>query len=243
MCTIHGHQAVVHVDLAYGKLAPVPGFASLCWVFVPLREADPSGLATQKETPRLAALEGALVPALTQALGAAYVARATTHGRREFYFYARSADGLQEAVRAVFAAFPDYGCDAGAQQDAGWSHFTSVLFPAPYELQLMHTRQEVDRLVKQGDCGKERPVRHFVYFADWQTRTAFRGWAESRGFTCTEPPVVPGGAVPERPFQLVLSRSDPIDLVAMSALVAELFEAASERQGEYDGWETAVVPA
>lgn len=233
----------MHVDLAYGRLAPIVGFEALCWVFVPLREPDQSGLATGREMPRLEALEKALVPELTQALGAAYVARATTHGRREFYFYARSAEGLQEVVRRVLAGFPEYGCDAGSQKDAAWSHFTTVLFPAPYELQLMHTRHEIERLRAQGDQGGPREVRHFVFFADWKARAGYRTWAEQQGFACEEPPLTPGGPVPERPFRLVMRRQDPVELPSMSRLVAELFERAHDAQGEYDGWECEVAQA
>lgn len=238
VCSIHGRDAVVQVDLSYGRLAPLSGFEALCWVFVPLREPDPSGLATQRETPRLEALEKELVPLVTRTLSAAYVARATTHGRREFYFYARSADGLQELVRGVFARFPEYGCDAGAQKDAAWSHFLNVLFPAPHELQLMHTRQEVERLRKGGATPAPRRVRHFVWFADWKARADFRAHAESVGFATEESAPDAAGPVQGRPFRLVLVRDEVVEHAAMAALVSELFERAAAAQGEYDGWET-----
>jgi hypothetical protein len=237
-CQLHGRDANVYVDLAYAAAAPLQGFGSLCWVLVPLARPLANGLASPEETPRLAELENALVPAITKELPAAYVARATTHGRRELYFYARDADRLGAIVRAVPT---EYRCEVGARPDPGWSHFLGVLMPGPHELQLMHTRDQLKELQRRGDGGGPRPVRHFAWFADWQSRARFRAWAEGQGFACADHVPSAAGPVPGRPFGCVLERVDAASEAALPPLVAVLFEQAAGLGGEYDGWESAVV--
>lgn len=238
-CTLHGRDAIVQVDLAHATRAPVPGLGVLCWVVVPLQAPLPNGLAAPGETPRLAALEEALVPELTRELQAAYVARATTHGRRELYFYARDAERLGACARTALTAFPEYAVDVGARPDETWSHFLGVLMPGPHELQLMHTREQLRELQRRGDRGGERPIRHFAYFADWQSRQRFGQWARDQGFACADLAVAEGPA-PGRPFGCRLERADLPDEAGLTALVTALSDKAQELGGEYDGWECDV---
>ena len=238
-CTLHGHEAIVQVDLAWAPSAPVRELATLCWVVVRLCAPLPSGLAAPEETPRLAELESALVPRVTRELGAAYVARATTQGRRELYFYARDAARLGDCARAALAAFPEHAFETGSRPDEAWSHFLGVLMPGPHELQLMHTREQLHELARRGDRGSPRQIRHFAYFADWQSRQRFGQWAQQKGFA-SEDLAVAEGPAPGRPFGCRLAREDRPDEATLAALVDALLEKANELGGEYDGWECDV---
>ena len=242
-CRLNDHLASVFLDLGYGQGPPPAGLTTLVYVFVPMRQARPDGLSSREEADRLAALEDALVPALVQGLPAAFVARATTRGHREFYFYAQDPGRLGELLAAVFTDFSDYRCEHGTRPDPEWSHYREVLFPAPVELQLMHNRHVLEQLRERGDDGsRARPLRHHLYFPDWKSRIAFSQWAAPRGYRCEDLPPRPE-PVADKPFGLVLHHVAALPLEGINAIVSELFAQAETGGGEYDGWETEVVQA
>ena len=49
--------------------------------------------------------------------------RITTDGRREFYYYGPSSDGIPGAVTRVMSSFPGYSWDADSKHEPEWDQY------------------------------------------------------------------------------------------------------------------------
>jgi regulator of RNase E activity RraB len=241
VCRVNDEFASIFLDLDAIDPAAGPGRPWLVWIWVDLQDPRPDGLSTDAEAPVLYEIEDALTEQLASALQAEPVGRITTARRREFYFYAPTAEGAEEAVAAALARHPAYTYDIGAREDPGWSHYREVLYPTPLEYQRMQNRRVLDALRDNGDDLVEpRPVRHWIYFRDPAAREQFIARVAPEHFS------VPPGCLSEypdtdRPFGVCIERRDHVDQRAIDAVVVRLLDHARATDGDYDGWETKVV--
>ena len=95
------------------------------------------------------------------------------------------------------------------------------------------------KLQEAGDqSGKERPVDHFLYFATEIDQQCFILYILKQRFKIVVKEKTDDS---KRPFKLQISRTDKVDLSTISAITIDLKRVAMKCNGEYDGWETAVV--
>jgi hypothetical protein len=207
-CHVDDALASIYLNLGIHERAPEPGRPCLFWVWLQMLEPQPDGLSSNQEFERLVAIEDALTAALTPS-GALLVGRSTTQGRREFYYYAPSADGLQAVVDRSLRAFRGYRAETGAKHDPQWSQYFDFLYPAPAQQRQIDNRRTIEAIEKEGDTlVTPRPVSHFLYFPTTEARTGFLDTISPEGFR-----VVPGSLSTHsdqpRPYGVQLERSDP----------------------------------
>src|SRR5258708_2933562 len=91
---VDDQPASIFVDLSLLNAAPDANRPWLLRVAVQLQRPGEDGLGSQAESEALYEIEDRLFAGVAQSLRARYVGRITTQGRREFFYYAGSADGF-----------------------------------------------------------------------------------------------------------------------------------------------------
>ena len=223
------------VNLSAIARAPDRAKPWLLWVWVHMREPREDGLSSDSEAPTFYKIEDRLAAPLGAACGAELLGRITGGRRREFYYYATTADGFQDAVETAMADFPAYRIDCGKQSDPEWRQYRDVLYPLPKQLRAIQNRRVLDALAQRGDDHDiPRIVDHAIYFRSAAQRTAFASAVEGQGFRIQRESKEAQSS--ERPFFLNLVRSDQVNSDHINSVVDELVEMAEKLDAEYDGW-------
>jgi hypothetical protein len=227
------------LDVGIAREAPKEDYRVHLIVQVMQKESREDGLTTGDEQQRLLQLEDALEPAVT-GWGAIYVGRITTNGRRDFSFYAASADGFDHVVSQALAPF-GYDFDTADKPDAGWTYYFSVLYPTRNDWQTIKNRHVLDQLKKGGDLlSKPRRVFHWLYFAAPEQRDQCVREAGEFGFDHILLPPDERPTTTHR-YGLELHRVDSVAFNDINRLTIELVGLAERYRGTYDGWETQTV--
>lgn len=170
--------------------------------------------------------------------GALPCGRITTEGRREFYFYGETREGLARAVHASLSDFREYKFDIGDREDSLWEQYLNVLYPSAQDLERIKNSDLLEVLAAHGDVpGAARDVQHWMYFPSKETRADFRHEACNAGFKVESELHVDG----DRPFGISVIRKQSVEKELINATVVELLRLVERFQGEYDGWETPVI--
>ncbi|MBX3403929.1 MAG: DUF695 domain-containing protein [Phycisphaeraceae bacterium] len=202
---------------------------------IELNEPGPQGLGSTEEMESLSAGEDEFLEAAAQAQ-AIHVARVRHGGEVAWFFYAQSED-IVESLGQVAAELLQRDISAGAQHDPEWGVYASIL-PSPAVERWMADMQLIDTLEKHGDpLTVEREVIHYAYFDDLESAEAFAADSEPEGF---EVEIREPDEEIEQ-FGVVLTQQSAVDMDTIGAITQTLSERAAELDGEYDGWECALV--
>lgn len=239
--TTINHQFVsVLLDIGIANKAPDSDRHCLLSVWVKLNSPDGHGMITDDEYESIHAIEDALTDAISSEVRALHVGCVTREGRRELYFYARSARGFQENVEQVMTSIGTHHWACDSKQDPQWEHYLKFMYPTAYDLQMMKNRQVVQLLSDEGDkLEKERLVFHWAHFTGELSRAKFIDAIRQRGFQpnhelTTETPEAP------YPYCVRFERTDYVDWNSINDVTNELLKLADALEGKYEGWETSV---
>lgn len=236
--------AVILVDIAVSRIAPIAKMPCLAWIWVYIRNPDNEGFPSDDENDRLNDIEDALTESLNSA-DFKYVGRVTTDGRREFYFYTEAVNQFRElatmTMKSVGMQFAtDYEFEIDETDDDEWRHYWDVLYPTPEDFQQIRNQHVLNQLEQAGDTLTEpRPLDHFANFRNEEDRAAFIAAAEALGFEAVSRPVRAENE--EFPYSVGLLRVDAVDPETVDRITFELWELASNHNGEYDGWGSTVI--
>lgn len=241
-CNVNGKPASIFLDLGIRKSAPIAAKPTLLWVWVHLNQPRPDGFSDSAESDALSQIEDALSEGLASSLEATSVGRITGDGRREFYFYGPDGDSLQDVVKRALDGFPEYRWEAGAQNDPQWEHYLTVLYPADEERQMIENRRVLDALTNQGDTlDVPRQVDHWIHFPSQRRRKQFVKAVKALGYRVESESGPEDAGDKGHPFGIHIARTDHVDYQSINSVTLELFRLAREHEGDYDGWETAVM--
>ena len=140
LCALGDNLASIYLDLAKAKVAPVRSQPHSTMVSVAMLRAQENGMSSDDEFDDLIALEDDLV-ARADAIGATYVGRLTTRGRRVFYLYSSTPKEVESAVRDVMGRHPSYVVAVTDRPDPEWSTYFDFLYPSEANYQLMMNRR------------------------------------------------------------------------------------------------------
>jgi uncharacterized protein (TIGR01619 family) len=238
ICKVNDSLASILVDLALVETAPIASKPWLLWVWVYFRTPRADGLSDSKEAPTLYKIEDALTAEVSQKCRAIACGRITTEGRREFYFYGETQEGLIGAVKAALAGFEGYNYDLGEKEDPSWTQYLDVLFPSSEDLQKIGNQDFLENLESHGDVHTvEREVRHWMYFRSNDSRQSFKKAVSNAGFRILSESNAKG----DYPFGIAVARTQSVEQEVIDETVIQLLHLSQEFDGEYDGWETQVV--
>jgi len=230
----------VMLDIALGKLAPMPDKSILIWFRLKLLQPGENGLAVREEIDRLVDLEREVERELEEAFGAVFSGKITTEGFRDLYFYAEHDFGFNDILEQVQARYPHYDLTGGSKTDPDWAVYREIIYPTRSELHTILNRRILRQLEKYGDKHtKPRKVDHWIFFVNEADRKNFIEKVIEKGFVIESKETMQDGK--PHPLKVRISRIDNVNEVYINQLVLNLTELAGEYNGEYDGWETMVM--
>ncbi len=233
--------AAMLVDMGAAASAPDPERPVLLWMWLHLKSPNEEGFATDEEEPQLVEIEDAFIDAVELTGDAILVGRITTSGRREFYFYAKSAEGFEDSIAESMQAFEEYEYETGEQEDEEWNHYLNVLYPEPENMQEIFNMRVIENLSDEGDSlTTVRPVEHHATFVDDDSRARFVAAAAAIGYTKLSDDLS-DDPEEELKFGVTLQREHAVDWESIDDVTFGLFELASENEGLYAGWSSPVV--
>lgn len=236
-CMVDGNLASIMLDLAIGPYAPLAEKPALIQVAVMLNQPNEQGMTNEGEAEILYILEDQLAEHISEALGGIYVARNTSDGKRTFYFYCASMVDYERVVDEVMEGFA-FHYRAFGFHDAAWALYREFIYPTPLEYQSILNRRVVDEIARQGnDLAEAREITHYLAFETETDQQAYREWVEGLGFAVDEHTSTDGQVLP---FQLIITRRDPLEHDLIDDLVAQLMEEALALDGQYLRWEVGL---
>lgn len=140
LCALGDDLASIYLDLAKAKVAPVRSQPHSTMVSVAMLRAQQNGMSSDDEFDDLIALEDDLV-ARADAIGATYVGRLTTRGRRIFYLYSSDPGEVEAAVMDVMGRHSSYALEATNRPDSEWSTYFDFLYPREADYRRMMNRR------------------------------------------------------------------------------------------------------
>ena len=209
-------------------------------VRVDLKSPEEDGLASESEDEVLEELEEAIANAVYDQ-GGVYVGRITYEGQRHFYNYLDATAVEIEELLGELKAQCEYELEFVLETDPEKSRYWDDLYPPEEGLNLIMDTKLVHLHVEEGDH-LEAP-RNVDFWIDLPTAAAadkFESWAQTESFAVTrhEAPESDDDLV-----SLVISKEMPIELPNVFSVTSQIMAKASELEGEYVGWECAIVNA
>lgn len=138
--TLGEDLASIYLDLAQAKVAPVSSHQHSTMVSVAMLRAQENGMSSDDEFKDLIALEDDL-EASVHAIGAIYVGRLTTRGRRVFYLYSSDLAVVEAAVTEVMGRHSPYVLEMTDRPDPDWLTYFDFLYPSAADYQRMKNRR------------------------------------------------------------------------------------------------------
>jgi hypothetical protein len=140
LCALGDDLASIYLDLGQAKVAPVPSHQHSTMVSVTMLRAQENGMSSDDEFDDLVALEDDL-EAQAHAIGAVYVGRLTTRGRRIFYLYSPTPSNVGAAVMEVMERHRPYVLEVTDRADPEWSTYFDFLYPGEADYHHMMNRR------------------------------------------------------------------------------------------------------
>lgn len=239
-CTISdGQIGAVFVDIGLAQLAPVESKPFLFTFTTKMNNPAEDGLSSADEADKLNQIETNLIESLAAKNEVIYTGRIKFGGKMQSYFYCEKINGLENTISNVIADFPEYSFEHKFTEEKDWGAYFEVLYPSPFEMQVIQNGRVIENLEKHGDkLEKERLVDHWIYFDSETNRENFLEAIKDKGFEIIDKDIISFG---DSPFSLQLSRVDKADYQSVNEYVMYLWEKAQEFNGDYDGWETFIV--
>ena len=230
----------IATDLNLVAIAPVKGQENVIYVSITMPNPQDNGLSSNHDADELWEIEDALINRLNEKkLNYTFVGRLTSDGYRDLYFFGESTVLIEKEVASAMTAFPNFKFDFGHKVDKGWSGYFDFLYPLPRQLQVIQNRRVVEQLEKNGDSlTKPREVFHWIYFKTKDELNQFENYTSSLGFETKNKGETK--QLEQYQFVISISRVDKVGYGDIDEYTLDLWQKASELNGDYDGWETSV---
>ena len=238
-CNVNDKLASIFLNLDLRETAPDASRPWLLWIWVYFQHPRPDGLSSREEFDTLSALEDKLTGVVEQHCRATMSGRITTDGRREFYFYGSNPDAFEQVVTKSMALFEGYEFDFDKQEDPGWNQYLNVLYPSEEDIERIKNREVLEALERSGDkLESPRDILHWAYFKTKKERSDFWNLAKALGYRLDSKSEF---REMDNPYGICVGKKQDIASDALDEAVIDLFRAAKQANGEYDGWESPVV--
>lgn len=236
----NGHPASFNINLALRKLAPLRSHPVLYRISLEILDPGDHGMGTGDDVQSIWDTEDQITPA-AQELSLISTGTIRSQGKWQLCYYGPSGakQKLEAITKDAVARHGKRRFAVGTKDDPGWEVYLKFLFPNPERYQWILDQRVCMNLENSGDNNDApRPVDHFLYFPDADTRKSVIREAKRLGFKVK---AKDNNANPPRPCSLHLVRKDPVELEHIHAVVMQLTQLADANSGEYDGWGCPVV--
>lgn len=222
------------VDLGLKDIAPIANRTSRLRVDVQMNYPGENGLPQQQEFERLNEIDEKISTDLASKIGAVYAGHLYFGGTVSLYYYMGENASFESALSDAMSSFPEYGHTSTIAHEENWESYQELLYPLPIQLQSIYNHKVVAHLQSQGDdLSTKRPVRHLIYFKNNVDLEHFLSAIRGKGFEVTGKESVSEG---DYIILLIIERNDSVDSKSVDSYVLDLWQKASDANGDYDGW-------
>ncbi len=201
-CTISdGQIGAVLVDVGLAQIAPVESNPFLLTFTTKMINPTEDGLSSENEADKLNQIEENLIESLVANNDVIYTGRIKFSGKMQSYFYSEKINGLENTISEVVSNFPDYRFEHKFTEEKDWKAYFEVLYPSPFEMQVIQNGRVIENLEKHGDkLEKERLVEHWIYFKSEIDRENFLGAIRDKGFEIVDKDITSSKTICEKNF-------------------------------------------
>lgn len=152
------------------------------------------------------------------------------------YYYVQDTFAVRNAlVRMYTKNYPGYEYTIKIKHEPQWLTYRTFLYPDSVAAAWMSDNKQLTAMLQGGDnLSQPRDVIHTLYFTSDTGRTAFIRQAEKMGYTLEK--TFDAGTV-ALPYELTIKRNATVKMENITAMEAELKEAAKTYNGYYKKWE------
>ena len=240
LSTVNEKIGSISTDLNLSTIAPMQGQEYVVLVSIKMLNPLENGLSNKEDSEELWAIEDKIIEALQKSkMPFTFAGRLTTDGLRDFYIYGDDTALLEKHITAAMVSFPTYDFTLENKKDEAWSSYFDFLYPLPIQMEVIQNRRVVEQLEKGGDdLTRAREVIHYIYFKTQNELDQYEIFVNELGFKTLNKGNTESSS--EYEFFISISRIDKVDYDEINTYPLELWEKASELNGEYDGWETTI---
>ena len=122
----NGSIMIVRSNTGYEQFGSVPGYEHQVGIAVPLHTPETTGLPSSEENAELGAIEDTLCLALEEQAKSLFAAVITTNGMREFVFYTRAPQDVQERFGQLRDQITSHQLQLMIQPDKDWAVYVRL---------------------------------------------------------------------------------------------------------------------
>lgn len=122
----NGKTMIVRINTGYRNRKSVPGYEHQVGISVPLKKPEIGGLPGPAEGAVLGEIEDTICNSLEKQAESLLVAVITTGGMREFVFYTRQPDNVQDRVTKLRERITSHEIQVIIQSDKDWEIFAQL---------------------------------------------------------------------------------------------------------------------
>jgi uncharacterized protein (TIGR01619 family) len=228
------------LDMSIRNTAPVKDFPFLLVTGVTFEKCTADGLPEKEAFPQLYKVSDAVKLCMDKSLVNIFAGTFTYQCERLDYYYIKDTTGIREKLNKLYAdSVPGAKFYTNIKVDKIWQAYLDFLYPNALSLEFMLNEKLLQKLQQAGDqLDKERPVNHLIYFTTEADEQCFIPYMLKQHFKIVSKEKTDDS---KRLFKLQITRTDKVDLSTISAITIDMKRMAMKCNGEYDGWETAVV--
>jgi hypothetical protein len=115
-----GKTMIVRCNTGYQEFGRVAAYEHQVGIAVPLRAPEPSGLPSPEEDLELGQIEDTLCQVLKNETESLFVATITTSGMREFVFYTRAPESVEQRFEQLRGGISSHEIQLMIQLDKDW---------------------------------------------------------------------------------------------------------------------------
>lgn len=122
-----GNVMIVRSNSGYREFGSVRGYEHQVGIAVPLRAPEPSGLPSTAESAQLGEIEDVIRNSLKENAESLLVAIITTSGMREFVFYTRAPQQVQQRFEQLSKRITSHEIQLMVQLDKTWEIYAQLV--------------------------------------------------------------------------------------------------------------------
>lgn len=228
------------INMSLKERAPVKLYPYLLKVGVKLLSCTDEGLPSKEEFKTLYAISDKVKDKVDSLKKNKAAGTFSYQCSRTDYYYVTDTNSVRKVLQSMFKKYyPRYEYNIEIKSDPGWEAYLTFLYPNEETREYMENSKVTMKLTEAGDdLSKSRQVDHWLYFKTEADREIFIKYALSENFKVEGKEISKKSALQ---FQLHLSRTDKVNVGAISAVTIQLRRKAQALNGDYDGWETFVI--
>lgn len=228
------------INMSAKKFAPEKKFPYVLVTGVIFADCTADGMPSKNEFSHLYAISDSVKAKIDKTNENIAVAAFTYQCERLDYYYLKDTAGLRQSLAGLYSnRFKQYQPYINIKEDKSWDAYLNFLYPNDETLEFMKNQKILKGLEDAGDkLDKARQVDHWIYFKTEDDRTCFINYVTKNNFRIEAKDKTKDIS---HPYKLQISRTDNVDIAAISGITLDLRKQAQKCKGDYDGWETFVV--